>query len=279
MVELTLKCANDLRAINTQREGQGDPSRARIFRAFCVSSLRDASQRLGSLPPGVLGEVQTAERSLIRIDISDARCGHDVAEDIDCALRQLQASLRLAREELLEAARAQMERFGQQTCSGAEELPHRRLLTVHVRTLSGGTLAVRCGLDDTLLQLKRYISNSGGPSTRDQRLIWHREGLDWINALEDKVRDTFTLFYLGIVDGDWGTLYYARHCELCEGACKCMECHGAGASGQGCEACGQVKPDCPKCCGPCKCPSCHGTPDDEFETCRVCGETRAHCTF
>ena len=56
------------------------------------------------------------------------------------------------------------------------------------------------GLDENLICLKEYIHSSGGPCVRDQELVWSRSELAWIQELETRISDSFSLFYLGITE-------------------------------------------------------------------------------
>lgn len=284
MVDVIVKRTQDLRALNRHRPCPGELHRARIFRAHCVSSLGDLPSieqcREGledtELPEETLVEIRRVQRRLIELEVSDLADGDAINREIDAALEHLESRLKHVQGQLLEEAQLRMERFGahQRNLAGIPEIQGRQLITVCVQTLGGGTVSIRCALDETMLQVKHHIFCNGGPRVRDQKLLWNSEGLAWVNELALEVRNTYTLFCLGIQDGDSVMLYYVRHCGHCVGPCVCIECHGDGAFCGACHSCGKLRPDCAKCRAPCRCPQCHGKPHENgiFVVCQVCGE-------
>lgn len=264
--------ADDLRSVNEHRRMQSDVSRARLFKAHCLCRLREIVESSAIHCGDFLEVLHRAERALI----ADASCGSTLTHQIDQALERFCTDLRRLEEEALERDRRRMADLPFQNIVGAKASPHRKLITVRIRTFSGAEFQVRCGLDENLLCLKEYIHASGGPRARDQQLVWSRSELAWIQSLETRASDSFSLFYLGITDGDSATLYYVRFCHQCRGACRCVECHGRG-SRSACSACGQVRPSCLQCAGPCVCPNCHGQASLCGGMCQVCGESSVAC--
>eukprot|EP00913_Durusdinium_trenchii_P012304 g11553.t1 len=127
-------------------------------------------------------------------------------------------------------------------------------ITLHIETLGGASFQVPCTLDERLVDVKQYISrySETNRSTPSDRRV---EELAWIQT---ETFDSYSLFNLGILDGDTATLCYVRHCGQCEGPCCCVECHGLGLRTT-CETCG-LQRNCDACGGPCRCPKCHGRP-------------------
>mmetsp|Transcript_32413 Transcript_32413/g.61036 ORF Transcript_32413/g.61036 Transcript_32413/m.61036 type:complete len:276 (+) Transcript_32413:54-881(+) len=274
MVELVRVIAEDLRDLNVNRKGPSDLGRAHLFRAHCLLRLRDASATGKDFPADFVEALIKAERGLINVDV--AVSGTEMTSHIDATLGRLCMELRQLEAKALEADRQRMEALSWQEDCAMKIIPHRKLVTLCIRTFSGKEIEVACGLDENMLCLKQHIHDRGGPQARDQKLIWSRPELAWIHGLDIRAQDSFSLFYLGVSDGDCATLYYVRFCNQCRGACRCIECHGGGVRG-GCVACGEVRPDCVQCDGPCRCPSCHGRPSLCNGICRVCGESSTAC--
>merc|ERR1712032_1151124 len=66
------------------------------------------------------------------------------------------------------------------------------------------------------------------------------------------------------------TLLRLLPCAVCQGRCRCSECHGwrlrGSWKGRPCSKCGFCLP----CDGPCRCATCHGT-GGSLGPCTVCG--------
>ncbi|CAE6932824.1 yghU [Symbiodinium sp. CCMP2456] len=186
--------ADDLRSVNEHRRMPSDVSRARLFKAHCLCRLRETVESSAIDCGGFLEVLHRAERGLI----ADASCGLTLTHQIDQALERFCTDLRRLEEDALERDRRRMADLPFQNIVGAKASPHRKLITVRIRTFSGAEFQVGCGLDENLICLKEYIHASGGPRARDQQLVWSRGELAWIQSLETRASDSFSLFYLGI---------------------------------------------------------------------------------
>eukprot|EP00434_Breviolum_minutum_P015993 symbB.v1.2.014098.t1/scaffold1021.1/size143647/3 len=270
MVERAIVLVRDLRELNVQRKERNDAQRGKFFRVHCISKLREVCLALqaqieDSWVSSLESLVHHAELALISGNGPD---------DLEESLRFLEAELYELQQEVLQMDRCKLEHLKTlRGVCGAKVSPGKQLLKIQIQTLGGAAFEVSCSLDESPLHLKQYICSSGGPLVRDQKLLWNRSELSWIHqSLNASQADSFSLFYLGILDGDSATLYYVRYCYQCEGPCSCVECHGLGTA-FGCESCGVVKKPCHVCQQACRCPICHGDPaGQELHICKACGE-------
>ena len=136
--------ADDLRSVNEHRRMQSDVSRARLFKAHCLCRLREIVES-SAIHCGDFLELHRAERALI----ADASCGSTLTQ-IDQALERFCTDLRRLEEEALERDRRRMADLPFQNIVGAKASPHRKLITVRIRTFSGAEFQVRCALDPSL---------------------------------------------------------------------------------------------------------------------------------
>lgn len=275
MVERALVLARELRSINRHRNEPQKIQRSRYFRAYCTGRLHEVAVASetedAAWVPALKSALHRCNLALIR------ECERsEVTEIIDLSLESLEKELQNLQQEVWELDRKKMENLkmlNPRHVAGAQASPGKQLVRVEIQSLGGAAFQVTCSLNETLLHLKQYICSSGGPLVRDQKLVWNRSDLRWIHQTRPEASvDSFSLFYLGILDGDSAMLYYVRYCSQCEGVCACTECHGDGMP-NGCGSCGSIKKPCRVCKQACRCPQCHGDyMSQPLEHCNACGE-------
>eukprot|EP00435_Cladocopium_sp_Y103_P042764 s872_g11.t2 len=211
--------------------------RSRYFRAYCTGRLHEVSVALAedaAWVPALKGALHRCNLALIS---ENCGSGELVTEIIDLSLKSLEDELQNLQQEVWELDRKKMENLktlvqskarreltdgvvgsvqvdvgylgrmlNPRDVAGAQASPGKKLLRVEIQSLGGAAFQVTCSLNETLLHLKQYICSSGGPLVRDQKLVWNRADLCWIHETEASV-DSFSLFYLGIID--------ARPLRLC----------------------------------------------------------------
>ena len=135
--------AEDLREVNRHRRKRSDAERARLFRAHCLCCLRELAESSGECRD-FSEALHRAERGLITMEASD---GEVLTQQIDRSLEHFSEELHRLGSEALDRDRRKMEELPFQQICGAVASPHRKLVTVHVQTLSGAEFRVRCSSD------------------------------------------------------------------------------------------------------------------------------------
>ena len=140
-----LVLAEDLLEVNEHRNNRSDVGRARIFRAHCLSKLREQAETSPVSSRDFSEALHRAERGLIAMDASAS--GLTLAQQIKGALENFCTELRRLEAEALALDRRRMEELPLQQIRGAAASPHRKLVTVRIQTFSGAEFQVSCDSD------------------------------------------------------------------------------------------------------------------------------------
>lgn len=274
MVSRIIKCIEDLTHINQHRITRNSSNETGLFCKFTEETFAEQLQEdvpEGEDPKLLAALVEALTEANVGMDdwqqsrkVARRHQSYDnsaivAAETLDAVFEKLGESLQpIKAAHVAKDPNAWSASFGS-TPPDARSEGTRSIL---VQTMGGKVLHLPLVSDpsQTLAELRSEIFKYGGPRPADQKLIIG----DAVAEENDK-----TLESLGLDDGTTITLVCESVCETCLQKCKCADCHGEGRYAEGCQTCGEVRPDCKKCKGPCRCTKCHGS---RRTSCNLCGQ-------
>jgi hypothetical protein len=268
MASVAIREVEKLNDLNEYRTTKKDPNETARFVRYVVAEMKkwekdllENADEVQAMKEELCGALSGA-RSALQKNLDDGRGYRTDCSKVDEILGKLMSDTQVVKTKLKSIdPTAWSTNFAPEeeealTAADGE-------IVLEVRTLGGAGRNVLCSKNQTVHDLKCQLHKFGGPKPPDQKLIYE--------SADDDYDDTTTLQEAQLDNGSMITLVCTPHCPICEGHCKCADCHGEGRYFDGCPECGVVRPSCEKCrpVGPCKCAHCHG--GQHYGGCHICG--------